>query len=279
MRDLRATDVLEMSTHHPLLESKMTMKKNSCKTALAWLGLAGAILLPLPPAYAQAATANPVPSAPPRAEPRISLEIKQGALRQGATTVPATVANLVENLRDRTADVDFVLSPGVGEMVVSNLTLRSADLRGTLEAICFATGNKVRVSPLGKDNVYALSLGLTARPDTSLAAFNLSALLDPLGPRESKAVAMQVEEITQLILTTVLSFDERTKQERGKPLLSFHPGTALLVVIAHPGQLEMVSQIVEALNAPVRSTAAARQEPAPTTPKRERTSPPRSATP
>ena len=257
------------------------MKTCSFKNTLAFLALSGAILLSLPMARSQAPAEKPASDSPPLEEPRIRLDIKQGDMRLGRSTVkPATVANVIENLRDQAIHADFVLSPGVAEIVVSNLALRSADLRGALEAIGAATGNKVRVFPLGEErNIYALNLGQAPRPEKSLEAFNLSPVLDSLGPRDSKAVAQQVEEITQFILATIKNFDQRTKQERGTPLVSFHPGTGLLVVIGHPEQLEIVSKIVQALNAPVRSGAPARPENVEATPKSKSTSDPRPTTP
>ncbi|MBI5386431.1 MAG: hypothetical protein HZA90_17305 [Verrucomicrobia bacterium] len=256
------------------------MKASSFKNTLAFLALSGAIWLSPPMARSQAPAEKPASDSPPLEEPRIRLDIKQGDIKQGRSTAkPATVANVIENLRDQAIHADFVLSPGVAEIVVSNLTLRSADLRSALQAIGAATGDKLRVFPLGERNLYALNLGQAPRPEKSLEAFNLSPVLDSLGPRDSKAVAQQVEEITQFILATIKNFDQRTKQERGTPLVSFHAGTGLLLVIGHPEQLEIVSKIVQALNAPLRSGAPARTENVEATPKSKSTSDPRPMTP
>jgi len=280
LRDLRRGRRVgdEHAKHAP--KQTPIMKTSSFKNTLAFLALSGAILLSPPMARSQAPAEKPASDPPPLEEPRIRLDIKQGDIRLGRSTVkPATVANVIKDLSDQAPHADFVLSPGVAEIVVSNLTLRSADLRGALQAIGAATGNKVRVLPLGERNLYALTLGEAARPEKSLEAFNLSPVLDSLGPRDSKAVAHQVEEITQFILATIKNFDQRTKQERGNPLVSFHPGTGLLVVIGHPEQLEIVSKIVQALNAPVRSGAPARPENVEATPKNKSTADPRPTTP
>lgn len=262
------------------------MKPSSFKTTLACLALSGALLLPPQIVRAQAPAENPTPGSPPREEPRISFVIKNGLLEWGGETNQATVGNVIQNLRDRTRDTDFVLSPGVAEIAVSNLTLRAADLRGALEAIAMATGNKVRVGLLGKGNVYALTLGQAKRPELGVEAFNLSPILDLMGPRDSDLVRRQIVEINTLIVQTLKSFDARTEQQRGTPLLNFNENTGLLVIIGHPEQLEIARKIVQALTAPIGAGVPAAtpnpfKKPAETeaTPKAKSPSEPRPTTP
>jgi hypothetical protein len=241
------------------------MKKLWFANTLTLLALSAVALLAPPSAPAQAPpAATPlVPGAPQaRTEPRISLDIKLGLIilktsKQGGETRPATLGNVVQILQAQAPEADFVLSPGVAEVVVSNLTLRSAFLSGALEALSFATGNKVRGASLGKGNLYALTLTQPARPEKvpekGIEVFNLSPILDTLGPRDSDAVHRYIEGLCILVSKTIDDFDARNKQQHGPSLVNFHQETGLLVVIAHPDQLEVASRIVQALTSvPIR---------------------------
>ncbi len=233
------------------------MKTSSFKITLGLLALSGTMLLSPFPARPQASAAQVDPNTGLPEEPRVFLDIQQGVIKTGGEPRPATVANVVQRIQAQVPDANFVLSPGVGEIVVSNLTLRSANVEGTLTALGYATGNKVRASSVGKGNLYAVILGQAAHPEKGVEAFNLMPVMGALGARDAEAIRQRVKEISSLIIQTLTDFDTRTGELRGLPLLNFSDSTGLLVVIGHPEHLQIVSKIVKALNPSVRAEAPA----------------------
>jgi hypothetical protein len=63
------------------------------------------------------------------------LEVEDNALDRQGKRVPATLANVVEALRDRYPHANIVLSPGLANLTVSDLKLRSSNLGEELEAV------------------------------------------------------------------------------------------------------------------------------------------------
>lgn len=185
-------------------------------------------------------------------KPRLNLDIRQGLL-DGRGNDPATIARVVEVIHAQAPDANFVLSPGVADIVVSNLTLRSADLEGALAALEFATGRKVLARQVARDNIYAVTPGQTAKPEKSVEVFNLMPILRALAPGDPKEVRECLTEISTVIVQTITEFDRQTGSDRGKPLLNFNESTRLLVVIGHPEQLEIAHKIIKALTPPAGS--------------------------
>lgn len=200
---------------------------------LAWAGQA-----------AEGAKQAPVATVVEPVGPRVSLDIRDGVFQSGGRT--ATVGNIVKQVQAQVPDGNFVLSPGVSEVVVSNLVLRNANLLGVMTALGYASGNKVRASEVSP-GVYAVIGGAVERKNKAVEAYNLSATLDRIGPRDSKAVRDWIAEINGLITTTLKAYDSRTDQQRDAPLLNFNDNTGMLVIIGQPEQLEITGKIVKAL--------------------------------
>ena len=110
--------------------------------------------IPLPPGY------NTNANARANANTRYEIEIANGRLLLapliGHTninaiwglgdlhSVLATIENLAKYLRATNPDLNIVLSPGTAEETISELKLRSSDMRAICEAVSVATESKVR---------------------------------------------------------------------------------------------------------------------------------------
>src|SRR5678815_4325392 len=73
------------------------------------------------------------------------LEVKEGVVTTGgphARTPTATLANVIDAARERYPDVNIVIAPGLANISVSDLKLRTSSISEELEAIRVASGGK-----------------------------------------------------------------------------------------------------------------------------------------
>ncbi|MCB9913445.1 MAG: hypothetical protein H6827_10645 [Planctomycetes bacterium] len=216
---------------------------------------AGVLLWPAR-AQSQAPAAAPPPQAAVPQKVRVDLDIRQGLL-DGRGNHPATIARVVDVLQAQVPDANFVLSPGVSGVVVSNLTLRSADLEGALTALEFATGRKVLARQVAQDNIYAVTTGQAGQSEKGVEVFNLTPILRAMGPEDQQGVRECIKEICTVIVQTISDFDRETGREWDTPQPNFNESTRLLVIIGHPEQLEIAGKIIKALTPPAGSTGTA----------------------
>jgi hypothetical protein len=215
-------------------------------------------------------TSAAAPAAPPDA--RWDLNIVNGSLRlQDGKTVPATLGNVVDYMRDM-FPANIVLAPGVGQIKVGDLKLASFQWEPALDALKVASGNAfawqrrsdpavmgvvdpttglpviARASGEGdkREELLMLTLdesGVGSGPRRIVEVFNLAGYLR--GQDKDKQ-EKSLNEITQIIEETAFDFDPG--QERRLSLrFKFHSGASLLIVSGLPGEVEVARKVVLAL--------------------------------
>ncbi|HMP82257.1 MAG TPA: hypothetical protein PKA41_06055 [Verrucomicrobiota bacterium] len=121
------------------------MNHLSARSLVASLVLCVSAMLALP-----ASGADTPPAAQATATSSSDLAIVNGSLswtgpkrKDGKTQLSATVQNAVELLQELYPDANFIVSPGIGHVHLSDFKLRGANAEQSLQAICIASGNSV----------------------------------------------------------------------------------------------------------------------------------------
>jgi hypothetical protein len=162
--------------------------------------------------------------------------------------VPATIGNLAKYLRAADTNLNIVISPGAEDMKIGDLILRSRDMKALTEAVTVATDSKIRGSPLsGKDNwtFYAPSQPTAER---TVEVFNLSGYIQSLGQSDPDAVAKSLDEMRDLILSTLRQLHPSGYSSTDDPQFRYHSGTKLLIVTGSREAIEVSRKIVNALS-------------------------------
>src|ERR1041385_3739402 len=76
---------------------------------------------------------------------KYDLEVKEGVIISGSAnskSTSASLANVIDAVRNRYPDANIAISPGLGNIPVSDLKLRTSSLPEELEAIRVASGGK-----------------------------------------------------------------------------------------------------------------------------------------
>ena len=99
-----------------------------------------ATLLTCLPGLLMAAEKTPPAKVPDTRPPGYDLQIIDGQLIRPQGKVEATLANVVDALRDQYAEANIILSPGLSKLKVGDLKLRAGKLSDELEAVRVASG-------------------------------------------------------------------------------------------------------------------------------------------
>jgi hypothetical protein len=228
------------------------------------------------------------PLAPPAATTDIkaanyNLEIEEGQLVRPGGRVEATLANVVNALRDEYTNANIVLAPGLAKLKVSDLKLRAGSLAQELEAVRVACFDKFEIQAVGGpavrvdvDPTTGLPLDLTTgvplqggkrenpglfvlrepkpTPETQrvFEAFNIGPYLEWLrrqstgsGKTNVDLTDQGLEEIAQIIHDTVS--DVKGVSPDNQPTWQYHKGATLLVVIGTRDSVEIAGKIVNVL--------------------------------
>ena len=231
------------------------------------------------------------PAAQPAAKGRPAspyvLEIAGGAFMRNGTQSEATLASVVDALRDIWPDVNIVLAPEVANLKLADLKLRSVgELSETLDALRVASGysfewrrgmpgaggmidpdtglrrNRGMIDPAtglprqpaGGYSLYVLDLGIDPRgiPEKRsrrmVEVFNLSGYLDHLPSEDHQGlVERALQEIEQTVFETLDSVEGGNVSANDRAQFKFHPGTRLLVVTGPPDAIEVALKVVRAM--------------------------------
>jgi len=215
--------------------------------------------------------AEPVATSEASSDARWDLNIMNGLLRrQDGKTVPATLGNVIDYLRDM-FPANLVLAPGVGQVKVGDLKLASFQWEPALDALKVASGNafvwKRRTDPNaigvidpttgipvsggaggeseGREGLLMLTLddsGEIPGPRRMVEVFNLGGYLR--GQDKDKQ-DKSLNEITRIIDETLSDFD--LGQDRLSLRFKFHSGASLLVVSGSPGGVDVARKVILAL--------------------------------
>ncbi len=221
----------------------------------------------------QSTGAKNAPSSREKQDSGYDLEIINGQVLYHGASRPASLANVVEVLRDRYRDANIVLSPGLGTCTVSDLKLRASRLPEELEALRVATGNKFQVrSPAGAPSSIDPSTGLPVpEPDhSSSGLFILEAMRTPenermveafnIGPylqwvREHPKDGNQkdqrpednLEKIQKIVLETLQRANPDSFDQNRASDFAYYQDANLFVVIGSREAVDIARKIINAL--------------------------------
>jgi len=197
------------------------------------------------------------------------LQIVDGVLTRDGGKKPATLATVIDALRDQYTEANIVCSPSLADLQVADLKIRSGLLADELEAIRIASGGNFIVKgpsepslPIdpntgmavaGKMNLNAGLFILQELPSESadrvVEAFNIGPYLNWL--RKNGGDPTQNEkalpELRTIIEETVSSLRGNQVHAADIPEVRFHRGASLLVVIGRRQSVEVARRIVSAL--------------------------------
>ncbi|MBI3850896.1 MAG: hypothetical protein HY298_11570 [Verrucomicrobia bacterium] len=217
--------------------------------------------------------------------PGYDLEIVEGQFVQKGKKVTATLANVVDALRERYPKANIVLSPGLANLHVGDLKLRSRNSLGEeLEAIRAASGEKFEFTGAGGVGSGASAIDPTTglpvaivrpasneglfilrepapTPETArtVEAFNIGPYLQWLRfewlrenqdakqaqENREKEIAERLDELKQIVRETVQILHRGTSVEM--PSYQFHRGANLLIVTGTREAVDVARKVVNAL--------------------------------
>jgi hypothetical protein len=165
-----------------------------------------------------------------------------------ARGVPATVGNLMKYLRSADTNLTIVVSPGAAGLQINDLTMRSGNMPALAEALSIATDNKIHGSLMTAKDSWTFFAAPQPQTERTLEVFNLNSYILSLGEADRDAVAKSLDEVQQLILSTLRQLHPSGYSSTDDPQFSYHPGTKLLIVTGSREAIEVSRKIVNALS-------------------------------
>src|SRR5882724_4483205 len=173
---------MEESTRMKTLE----LHRRAIRTAILCIAIASSILT----AQAQDKSTTrqkPEPASGEARSPAYDLEIKDGDVVSGgphARKATASLANVIDAVRDRYPNANIVIAPGLANISISDLKLRTSSIFEELEAIRVASGGKFEWS--GAPGHLDPRLGLPAGSNENDKG--LFTLREPTAPENQRTV-------------------------------------------------------------------------------------------
>ncbi|HEX4263673.1 MAG TPA: hypothetical protein VH597_04985 [Verrucomicrobiae bacterium] len=218
-------------------------------------------------AHAQSASTGEVPPPPAYASSVNSpydIQIENGALLLAplknrvdvkalwgsgdAHGVPATIGNLMKYLRAADTNLTLIVSPGAAGVQINDLTMRSGNMPALAEALSIATDNKVHGSLLTAKDSWTFFAVPQPQTERTVEVFNLSGYIQSLGEPDSDVVTKSLNEMQDLILSTLRQLHPSGYSSMDDPQFRYHPGTKLLIVIGSHEAIEVSRKIINALS-------------------------------
>jgi len=168
------------------------------------------------------------------------------------TSIPATIDNLSKYMRVIDTNLNIVLSPDVGNIVVQNLKLNTRNVGAVHEAIAVASGGAILNNGggggFGRPNGMGANLTfVSGRSNTrpSVEVFNLTGYIQTLGKVDDTIVREKIDGLLKLTQSTLV--DDMKMSPGDQPNFKFHPGTKLLIVVGKPEAIDLARKIINAL--------------------------------
>jgi hypothetical protein len=195
-----------------------------------------------------------------------------------------TLGNVVDALRERYADANIALAPGLAAVKISDLKLRAGQLSDELEAIRVASGSKFEwIAPgsagpnlppgssvidpatgLPSPSAESLNRGLfilreappTPWTERTVEAFNLSGYIQWLTNKDrtaaapdsrAKAAEQSLHDVEKIVMETIETLKRGNLDSQDQPRFQFHSGANLLVTVGTRESVEIVRKVVNAL--------------------------------
>jgi hypothetical protein len=206
------------------------------------------------------------------------LWIVDGVFSWEGKQIEPTLGHVVDALRAKYSDANFVLAPGLMNLKIADLKLRGGRIQEELEAIRVASGSKFDWTGPGAPGVGnpvdpSTGLPLSMPPNGGLfilreaapteanerlvEAFNLSSYLERLSANQDKAsatkeakdktISASLDEIERIILETIATLKEGRSSTMDQPSFQFHRGANLLIVIGSREAVDVARKVILAL--------------------------------
>src|SRR5438552_1379970 len=243
-------------------------------------------ILPTPAQDKSTTRQKPEPASGESRSPAYDLEVKEGFVVSGgphARKATASLANVIDAMRDRYPEANIVIAPGLANISISDLKLRTSSISEELEAIRVASGAKfewsggpgnVAVDPTtglptisGSDNKGLFTLREPTAPENQriVEAFNIALYLHSARPddedstpdkpgqpgykRETKEFRdrranERLDQLKMIILETISALHPNSAEQ---PTFQFHYGANLLVLIGSRDAVDVARKVVNAL--------------------------------
>jgi len=172
-------------------------------------------------------------------------------------SVAATIGNLSKYLRAQNPDLNIVLSPGAADEKISDLKLRSGDMKAVTEAVMIATDSKVRGNQLSGKDTWTFVAREKQNQGSTVEVFNLSGYISTLNTNNDDVIFQKLDEVEDLIRRTL----EESGYTNGHDIsFRYHPGTHLLIVTGTSDAIDITRKIVNALSGQPRPGTVGRQD-------------------
>jgi hypothetical protein len=158
--------------------------------------------------------------------------------------VSATINNLAEYLRAENPSLNIVVSPGAGEVVLSDFKLRSDDMKAVCDAVSIATESRVRGSTISGKDSWSFMTQPRPHPARTVEVFNLSSYIQSLGKIDDNTLNQKLSEMEEMINTTLNDLHPGEEQEH--PNYRYHAGAHLFIVTGSPEAIDVSRKIIEA---------------------------------
>lgn len=158
--------------------------------------------------------------------------------------VPLTV--VVDNLREGFPEINFIITGDAKNLPVT-LQLRSVTLNDILTALTIAASDQIVVDEVD-ERLVTIRPAVRERSKPMLRAFNLGSYLAKSGSSEEETEEA-LQEVYDVLVNAWDMFQSADPEMRhvDMPSLSHHRQTKLLIAVGQEEHLQMIEQIVNAL--------------------------------
>lgn len=177
-------------------------------------------------------------------------EVPGGGKRISGEFEQVQVSEIIQHLRETFPDINFVLAPPAGSLTVT-MHMRNVTLEGMLQALVLAANEEILCEQM-EENLFLIRPAERVRQKAHLMAFNLAPYLQGRTEEEIPEALQALEELLQ-ISWQMLEHADENRRGIPHPQLKIHEKTSLLLVVGREEQLEVISQVIQAL-VPSRQT-------------------------
>jgi hypothetical protein len=133
-----AVEYMNSHLNHDVYRVKRPFNQTTIRTVLIMASVS--VLMPVVAAEKPRSTPAAATLADPTSEP--ALEVKKGLVFTGSSEKPATLANVMEALRERYPEVNIAIAPALHEVKIADLKLRTRSIWEDIEAVRVASNDK-----------------------------------------------------------------------------------------------------------------------------------------
>jgi len=214
-----------------------------------------ALALPLPQASAQKRTQPAATQPSGLYQLEVIIDDSGGHLFHDGKETSATLGHAIDILRLQHQELTFALSPGLGDVKLSELKLQANDVDQALEALRLSCGNRfVFAAPShmpdgnqdGMRSLYLLQGDEPMNRRRMVEAFNLGPWISGAGSEGEKET--RVKRVEGIIFATIERLKQTPLDSADRPEVLYHPEANIMVVIGAPEAIDVAGKIIRAMN-------------------------------